>query len=123
VSAWTLEELDRIGSAEELRLAPRRSDGTPGRPVVVWVVRHGDDLYVRSVNGRESAWFRGVQARYEAIVRAGGVEKDVDLIESNDVDDRVDDAYRAKYSRRYPSIVPSILNAGARATTLRLQPH
>jgi hypothetical protein len=123
MSAWTIDELDRIGSAEELRLAPRRADGTPGRQVVVWVVRHGDDLYVRSVNGRGSSWFRGVQARHEATVHAGGVERDVELIESDDVDDQVDDAYRAKYSRRYPSIVPSILNTGARATTLRLQPR
>jgi hypothetical protein len=123
MSAWTVDELDRIGSAEEVRLAPRRSDGTPGRSVVVWVVRHGDELYIRSVNGRGSSWFRGVQDRHEAIVRAGGVEKDVNLIESNDIDDQVDDAYRTKYGSRYPSIVPSILNAGARAATLRLQPH
>jgi hypothetical protein len=27
-------------------------------PRTVWVVRHGDGLYVRSVNGRTSAWFQ-----------------------------------------------------------------
>ena len=87
---------------------------------MAWVVRDGDDLYVRSVNGRESSWFRGAQTRHEAHIRAGGVEKDVDLVEKDDVNDEVDAAYRAKYGRRYPSIVPSILAPEARAATLAL---
>src|SRR5436189_5635876 len=106
---WTSEELDAIGAAEELDLASVRRDGTLRRPVTMWVVRHGDDLYVRSVNGRESAWFRGAQARHEARIRAGGVEKDVDLVEADEGSDAVDAAYQAKYSRRYPTIVPSIV--------------
>jgi hypothetical protein len=36
---WTAEELDTIGAAEELELAPRRDDGTLRKPVPVWVVR------------------------------------------------------------------------------------
>jgi hypothetical protein len=31
----------------------------------MWVVRAGDDLYVRSVNGRDSSWFRGALSRHE----------------------------------------------------------
>ena len=87
---------------------------------MAWVVRDGDAIYVRSVNGRESFWFRGAQTRHEAHIRAGGVEKDVDLVEKDDVNDEVDAAYRAKYGRRYPSIVLSILAPGARAATLAL---
>jgi hypothetical protein len=49
---WTSDELHAIGSAEELELAPVRDDGTVRRPVTMWVVRDGDDVYVRSVNGR-----------------------------------------------------------------------
>ena len=29
--------------------------------MTIWVVRPGDDLYVRSVNGGTSAWFRGAR--------------------------------------------------------------
>ena len=45
----TSEELDRIGEAEELELASVRRDGSLRRPVTMWVVRDGDDLYVPSI--------------------------------------------------------------------------
>jgi hypothetical protein len=55
MSTWTSDELETIGGAEELEIASLRRDGTLRRPVTIWVVRHGDDLYVRSVNGRTSS--------------------------------------------------------------------
>jgi len=100
-----------------------RGDGTLRAAVTMWVVRHGDDLYVRSVNGRSSSWFRGAQTRHEALVSAGGVQKDVTLVETDEVNDEVDSAYRAKYGGRYPTIVPSIVTASARAATLKLIPR
>ena len=90
---WTSEELDAIGAAEELDLASVRNDGTLRRPVTMWVVRDGDDLYVRSVNGRGSSWFRGAQSCHQARIRAGGVEKDVELVETDNEGDAVDAAY------------------------------
>src|SRR5918912_3870789 len=65
MSTWTNDELNRIGAAEELQIAPLRGDGTLRNPVTIWVVRLGDDLYVRSYKGRDSAWFRGAQERHE----------------------------------------------------------
>jgi hypothetical protein len=120
---WTNSELDRIAAAEELELASVRRDGTLRRPVTMWVVRVGDDLYVRSVNGRTSSWFRGAEDRHEAHIRAGGVEKDVSLVETDDVNDEVDTGYQAKYGRRYAGIVPSIVAPEARAATLKLVPR
>ena len=69
MTAWTCDELDKIGAAEELEIASLRRDGTLRSSVTIWVVRYGDDLYVRSVNGRTSAWFRGTQARREGHIR------------------------------------------------------
>jgi hypothetical protein len=123
MAGWTSDELDTIGAAEELDLAPARRDGTLRTPVTVWVARIGDDLYVRSVNGRESSWFRGAQTRHEARIRADGVEKDVDLVETDDLNDELDTAYRTKYGPRYPGIVPSIVTPEARAATLKLLPR
>jgi hypothetical protein len=64
MAAWTNDELTMIGAVDELQFASLRHDGTPRNPVTIWVVRHSDDLYVRSVNGRIAAWFRGTQANH-----------------------------------------------------------
>ena len=105
LAAWTSDELDRIADSEELELAPARADGSLRKPVTVWVVRDGDDLYVRSAYGPGSRWYKGVQERHEGRVSAGGVEKDVRFAEPDgDVNDAVDDAYRTKY-RRYDASV------------------
>ena len=123
MSTWTSDELSKIGAAEELDLASVRRDGTLRKPVTMWVVRRDDDLYVRSVNGRTSSWFRGAQARHEAHIEAGGVDKDVLLVETDDVNDELDAAYRAKYHRYAESIVGSIVSPQARAATLKLVPR
>lgn len=123
MTTWTSDELDKIGTADELTLASVRRDGTLRPPVTMWVVRDGDDLYVRSVNGRGSSWFRGAQTRHEAHIRAGGLEKDVRLVETDETNDSVDAAYHAKYGSRYPTIVPSIVAPDARAATLELVPR
>ena len=124
MTAWTSDELNRIGTAEELRIASLRADGTLRKPVIIWVVRLGDNLYVRSVNGRTSAWFRGVQTRYEGHVRAGGVDKDVTFVEETDLDinDQIDTAYTTKY-RRYASIAKSMTTPAVRAATIKLVPR
>lgn len=123
MSDWTGEELEKIASADELKLASVRRDGTLRKPVTIWVVRHGDDLYVRSVYGRTSSWFRGVQDRHEGHVHAGGIDKDVAFVEVSDVNDQIDAAYRSKYSRYNASIVEPMASPEARATTIRLVPR
>ena len=124
MTEWTRDELDKIGRAEELEIASRRTDGTLRPSRTIWVVRVGDHLYVRSVYGRGSAWFRGTQARFEGRVAAGGVEKDVQFEDSDPArNDEIDAAYREKYRRYAASIVNSVLSAEARAATLKLIPR
>ncbi len=123
MTTWTSDELARIGSAEELQIAPRRRDGSLAPARTIWVVRDGDDLYVRSVNGRTSAWFRGTQVNHEAHIQAGGVGKDVTLADpGDDIGDDLDDVYRDKYRRYAANIVDSIMTPQARAATLKLVP-
>lgn len=123
--AWTSDELAKIGNAEELEIASIRRDGTLSSPRTIWVVRLGDELYVRSVYGRTSAWFRGTQARHEGRIRAGGVEKDVAFVEETDpgISDQIDVVYRAKYRRYAASIVDTTVTPQARAATLKLVPR
>jgi hypothetical protein len=125
MAKWTNEELTKIGTAEELEIASIRRDGTLRKPVTIWVVRLGDELYVRSVNGRTSAWFRNIQVRHEGCIQAGGVEKDVTFVEEPDskINDLIDEAYRTKYRRYAASIISSIISTDARAATIKLVPH
>ena len=123
MTAWRSNEISSIGSADELDLASLRLDGTLRNPVTIWVVHHGDDLYVRSVNGRTGVWFRGAQDRHEARIHAGDVEKYVLLVEMDDVNDEIDTAYRAKYRQYAASIVDTVLTPEARAATLKLVPR
>ncbi len=123
MTTWTSDELTKIGRADELEIASLRRDGTLRNPVTIWVVRHGDDLYVRSVNGRTAAWFRGTQVRHEGHIRAGGVEKDVTFVNADDIADELDAAYRTKYRRYAASIISSIVSPEARSATLKLVPR
>ena len=124
MTGWTADELEKIEAADELEIASLRSDGKMGSRRMIWVVRVGDDLYVRSVNGRTSDWFRGTQRRHEGQLRAGGVEKDVTFVEADaDLEARIDDAYREKYRRYAKSIVDSTLTSKARSAALKLVPR
>lgn len=123
MSTWTAGELDGLGETDELEVAALRRDGTLRPARIVWMVRVGDDVYVRSVNGRDGRWYQGVQARPEGRVRFGRVARDVSFVAADPaVNEAVDAAYRARY-RRYPSPVDSITGERARATTLRLVPR
>ena len=116
----------RIGDAAELEIAGRRADGTLRKPRIVWAVRVDDRLYVRSVNGPDAAWYRGVRTRMQGHIQAGGVDRDVALVDADHtlddaLNDTVDDAYRTKY-RHSPSAVDHITRPTARSTTLELLP-
>jgi hypothetical protein len=124
MATWTSDELSKIGAAEVLQIASRRRDGTLRNPVTIWVVRHGDDLYVRSVNGRVASWFRGAQVRHEGHISAGGVDKDVTFVDADQgINDQLDAAYRAKYRRYAARIVDSIVSPEARAAAIKLVPR
>ncbi|PYC87339.1 DUF2255 domain-containing protein [Streptomyces tateyamensis] len=123
MTGWNIPDLEKIGVAEELDLWSERADGTLRDPVTMWVVRAGDQVYVRSVKGTEGPWYRGTTARHQGRIEAGGVRREVvfrpaDPSEYTDVDA----AYQVKYGR-YTSIVEHVLTEQARTSTLRLEPR
>lgn len=126
MTTWTSSELDKVGNAEELEIASLRKDGMMRKSRTIWVVRVGNDLYVRSVNGRDSDWFRGVLTCHEGRIKAGGVDKDVRFEEvgaDDKIHDRIDDVYRKKYSRYAANIVNTTLTPQALAATVKLVPR
>jgi hypothetical protein len=124
MTGWTSDELTRIATAQELQIASARPDGTLRTPRTIWVVRVGDDLYVRSMYGRAGGWFPATQARHQGHIRAGGVERDVTFADADpDRDDAIDAAYRDKYRRYGPNIIGGVVNPAARAATIKLVPR
>jgi len=121
MTTWTRDELDKIGAAEELQIVPLRRDDTLRKPVTIWVVRHSDDLYVRSAYGRRAAWFRGAQVRHEGRIRAGGIEKDVIFLDADPkLNDEIDAVYRTKYRRHGATYVNMVVSPEARSATIKL---
>ncbi|RMI45411.1 DUF2255 family protein [Streptomyces triticirhizae] len=125
MATWSNEELDTIGGADELEIVPLREDGTEHGPITIWVVRHGDGLYVRSARGREGRWFNAARERHEGRVQAGGLDREVTFVELGDdgLNDAIDEAYRSKYRRYGAQYVDPIVGSGARAATLSVLPR
>jgi hypothetical protein len=124
MAAWTEDELRRTAGADELEIAPVRRNGALRRATPVWVVRAGDDVYVRAAYGAGKGWHGVARTSHQARIEAGGVQKDVAIEDADEaVLDQVDAAYREKYGRRHASIVDSINDDEHRATTLRLTPQ
>jgi len=122
-SAWTDEALTRIDAADELRVSSYRPDGTLRPAVIIWVVRVGDDVYIRSAYGPGNGWFRRAQASGTGRVTVAGVEQDVAFVApAPDVHTAIDAAYHAKYDRYGPGIVGTVVGPDVVAVTLRLVP-
>ena len=128
LNGWRADELFTIDGSGEVGVASRRSDGTLRAARIVWVVRHGKAVYVRSVNGTTAAWYRGVQTCHEGKLSAGHLQRDVVFVEAgahagegSGLDDALDAAYRDKYGRS-SSAVARITADIARVTTLRVDP-
>jgi hypothetical protein len=124
METWTREELDKVGAVEEIEIVPFGRDGSPRKAATIWIVRRGDDLYVRSAYGRSSAWFRGSQIRGEGRIRAAGVEKDVTFLDADPkLNNEIDAAYRTKYRRHGAQYVNMMLSPEALSSSLKVLPR
>ena len=123
-AGWSDDQLRRVGQATELDLASRRSDGSLRPYVTMWVVRAGDDLYVRSAYGPENPWYRRAMASGSGRIRAAGVEADVTFgTAADDAQAAIDAAYHAKYDTYAPRLVGSVVGPDAHRVTVRVVPE
>src|SRR5438128_6501941 len=123
MSTWSKDELRKISEADDLHISPLREDGrTYGTPTWIWSVVVGDALYVRAYNGQNSRWYQAALRQKAGRITAAGMTKEV-TFEPVDgpINDRIDDAYRAKY-RRSPYLKPMI-GARARSATVKVMPR
>jgi hypothetical protein len=122
MTGWTANELGRIGRADELEVTSTRPDGSLRPFITIWVVRSGDDLYVRSAYGPDNGWFRRAKASGLGRIRAGGIERDVAFEEPGpEVADELHAAYHAKYDRYGAKDVDPVVSLEAAGATLRLR--
>ena len=123
MSTWSKDELRKIGEADDLHISPFREDGkTYGTPTWIWSVVVDDALYVRGYNGRNSRWYQAAVRHKAGRITAAGMTKEV-IFEPVDgpINDRIDDAYRAKY-KGSPYLGPMI-GARARSGTVIVTPR
>jgi hypothetical protein len=122
MAAWRKEDLRRIAEADDLHIAPFREDGvTYGTPTWIWSVVVGDALYVRAYNGKKSRWHQAAMRQRKGRIVAAGMTMEV-TFEPVDgpLNDRIDEAYRAKYGRS-PYLIPMI-GTSARSATVKVTP-
>jgi hypothetical protein len=123
MTTWSRDELRQIAEADDLHIAPFRGDGvTYGTPTWIWSVAVDDALYVRPYNGQNSRWYLAAVRQKAGRITAAGMTKDVSF-EAVDgpINDRVDEAYRAKYHGS-PYLSPMI-GARARSATVKVMPR
>jgi hypothetical protein len=106
-----------------VRVSPLREDGvTHGTPTWIWSVALDNALYVRAYHGPNSRWYQAAMRQKAGRITAAGMTKEVSFQSVEDgMNDRIDDAYRAKYSRN--EYLDSMIGARARAATVKIVPR
>ena len=123
MSMWPKDKLRKIADADDLHISPFREDGvTYGTPTWIWSIAVDDALYVRGYNGQDSRWYQAAIRQKAGQIIAGGMTREVTFEQEEEpINDRVDEAYRAKYSDS-PYLKPMI-GKRARAATVRIMPR
>lgn len=100
MSSWKNDELRKIGETDDLHISPFRDDGeTYGTPTWIWSVVVDGDLYVRAYNGKKSRWYEAAVRQKAGRITAAGITKEVTFEPVNgEINQHIDDAYRAKYA-------------------------
>jgi hypothetical protein len=114
--------LQHLADVEEIRIGFQRPDGSTGS-TPVWIVRAGDDLFVRSMYGARGGWYQRLRANPHGEVHD---QAHSHLVRAEPVGDagtvaEVTRAYATKYAAS--PYVQSLLGEEAAGATLRLKPR
>jgi hypothetical protein len=122
MSSWTKDELKKLAATDDLHISPFREDGvTYGTPTWIWSVVVDDSLYVRADNGTASRWFKAAMEQKGGRITAAGITKDVKFEPVEDsINDRIDDAYRAKY--KTSAYLRPMISKRSRSATVKIEP-
>ena len=95
-----------------------------GRPFSIPVSAHlvDGDLYVRAYNGHASRWYQAAMRQRGGRISVAGMTRDVSFEPAVDqLNERIDAAYRAKY--RTSTYLNSMTGTRSRAATVKILPR
>ena len=116
----TNEEITQIAQKDDFHIAPFREDGkTYGTPTWIWSVMVDNNLYVRAYNGTSSRWYKAAIRQKAGKIEAAGMVKKVrfDTV-SGSINEKIDKAYRDKYSNS--PYLQSMISERAKTATIRV---
>ena len=110
--------LSSLGETQEVDIRPAGASAG----VTIWIVRAGDDVYVRSFRGERGRWYRAFRDEPRGSLIYGGGELEVrgQPVSDSAVNRDVDAAYLEKY--RTSQYAASMVALEVAATTMRLTP-
>lgn len=116
----TPEEIQKIAENDDFHIAPFREDGkTYGTLTWIWSVMVDHKLFVRAYNGTNSRWYKSAMSQKAGKIKAAGMEKKVRFEPvSGNINEKIDDAYRKKYSDS--PYMPPMISDRAKAATVRV---
>lgn len=114
----TLDLLDEMIEVD--MLSPRRDGSMSRRPI--WSVVTDGEAYVRSYLGKEGVWYQRALTDGHAAIEADGrtIEFAVEPEHNPEINERVSEAFRAKYAERSPGSTEAMVSPEVSETTLRL---
>jgi len=118
--ALTQEEITQIAQKDDFHIAPFREDGvTYGTPTWIWSVTVDRLLYVRAYYGTKSRWYQAAMKQKAGKIEAAGMVKKVQFeAVSGSINDKIDNAYREKYSSS--PYLSDMISDRAKAATVRV---
>ena len=116
----TTNEIQQIAEADDFHIAVLRDDGkTYGTLTWIWSVEVDGKLYVRAYNGVNSSWYRSALKHKEGKIKAAGMERKVRFEPvKGPLNDKIDQAYRNKYSAS--PYLGSMIGERAKAATVNV---
>jgi hypothetical protein len=90
----------------------------PGKRIPIWAVVVDDEAYVRSYHGESGRWYR--RALRDGRLTLEGIDVHVEPERDSALNERISEAFRAKYGARSRQATGAMVSPEVVATTLRL---
>jgi hypothetical protein len=122
MAGFDASQLARIDAALEIEIETWAARGAPRHRVTAWIVVSDGDVYLRSVNGTRSRWYRELTATNQAVLHIAGepISVRAESAATAEAIERCSRALERKYATD-PSL-SSMLQADILSTTVRLVP-